>query len=61
MEGSGMRWIMSSAQSMLNLRGIHVSGHWNDFMNYPVQREQNDIYPVKAANDASLVDLKLVG
>jgi hypothetical protein len=61
MEGTGMRWIMSGAQSMLNLRCIHVSGHWNDFMNYPIRREQNDIYPVKAANDASFVDLKLVG
>jgi hypothetical protein len=61
MEGTGMRWIMNGAQSMLNLRCIHVSGHWNDFMNYPIRREQNDIYPVKAANDASFVDLKLVG
>ena len=53
MEGTGMRWIMSGAQSMLNLRCIHVSGHWTEFMNYPIRREQNDIYPVKAANDAS--------
>jgi hypothetical protein len=61
MEGTGMRWIISGAQSMLNLRCIHVSGHWNDFMNYHIRREQNDIYPAKAANDASFVDLKLVG
>ena len=56
-----MRWIISGAQSMLNLRCIHVSGHWSDFMRYHILREQNAIYSVKAANDASFVDLKLVG
>jgi hypothetical protein len=61
MEGTGMRWIMGGAQSMLNLRCIHVSGHWNDFMSYHIKCEQNEIYPVKAANDASFVTLKLVG
>ena len=61
MEGSGMRWVMGGAQSMLNLRCIRVSGHWDDFMIHHIQREQNDIYPVKAANDASFVALKLAG
>lgn len=61
MEGSGMRWVMGGAQSMLNLRCIRVSGHWDNFMNHHIQREKNDLYPVKAANDASLVTLKLVG
>jgi hypothetical protein len=60
MEGTGMRWVMGGAQSMLNLRCIHVSGHWNHFMDYHIQREQNDIYPVKAANDGAFIDLKLV-
>ena len=61
MEGTGMRWVMGGAKSTLNLRCIHVSGHWNHFMEYHIQCEQNDIYPVKAANDASFVALKLVG
>jgi hypothetical protein len=61
MEGTGMRWVMGGAKSMLNLRCIHVSGHWDHFMDYHIQCEQNDIYPVKAANDASFVALKLVG
>ena len=60
MEGTGMRWVMDGAQSMLNLRCIRVSGHWDNFMEYHIQRERNEIYSVKAANDASFIDLKLV-
>lgn len=61
MEGTGMRWIMEGAQSMLNLRCIHISGHWDEYMSYHVECEQNEIYPVKAANDASFISLKLLG
>jgi hypothetical protein len=61
MEGTGMRWVMGGAQSMLNLRCIRVSGHWDKFMEYHIQRERNEIYPAKAANDASLTTLRLVG
>ena len=60
MERTGMRWVMDGAQSMLNLRCINVSGHWDHFMEYHIQREQNAIYPVKAANDASFLNLKLI-
>jgi hypothetical protein len=60
MERTGMRWVMDGAQSMLNLRCINVSGHWDHFMEYHIQREQNAIYPVKAANDASFPELKLI-
>lgn len=61
MEGTGMRWVMGGAKSMLNLRCIHVSGHWNDFISFHIEREKKEIYPVKAANDASFISLKLVG
>lgn len=60
MEGSGMRWIMSGAQSMLNLRCIHISGHWNKFIDYHIESEQEKIYPVKAANDESFVAMRMV-
>jgi len=60
MEGTGMRWVMDGAQSMLNLRCIRVSGHWDNFMEYHIQRERNEIYSAKAANDASFIELKLV-
>ena len=55
-----MRWVMGGAQSMLNVRCIRVSGHWDNFMVHHIQREKNDMYPVKAANDASFGTLKLV-
>ncbi len=61
MEGTGMRWIMTGAQSMLNLRCIHINAQWDHFMDYHIKREQKDIYPVQAANDASFVNLRLVG
>ncbi len=60
MEGSGMRWIMSGAQSMLNLRCIHISGHWNKFIDYHIEHEQKKIYPIKAANDESFVAMRIV-
>jgi len=59
MEGSGMRWVMSGAQSMLNLRCIHISGHWDKFIDYHIGCEQKSIYPVKAANDESFVSMKV--
>ena len=61
MECSGMRWVMGGAQAMLNLRCIRISGHWDDFMDYHIRCERNDIYSAKAANDASFIHLKLVG
>jgi len=61
MEGSGMRWVMSGAQSMLNLRCIHISGYWDEFMDYHIESEQKDIYPTKAANDASFISIRMVG
>lgn len=59
MEGTGMRWVMAGAQSMLNLRCIHISGQWDEFMAYHIEREQNEIYPAKAANDASFILLPI--
>ena len=61
MEGTGMRWIMDGAKSMLNLRCINVSDHWDDYINYHIAREQKEIYQVKAANDASFISIKMVG
>jgi hypothetical protein len=31
MEGSGMRWTISGAQAVLNLRGAYLSDHWKRF------------------------------
>jgi hypothetical protein len=59
MEGSGMRWVIAGAQSMLNLRCIHISGHWNHFIDYHIDCEQKEIYPVKAANDDSFITMRM--
>jgi len=52
MEGTGMRWVMQGAQSMLGLRCIHINGHWDHFMKFHIEQEQKEIYPVRAANDS---------
>ena len=31
LERSGMRWTLSGAQAMLNLRALHQSGQWETF------------------------------
>lgn len=53
MEGTGMRWVMQGAQSMLGLRCIHIHGHWEAFMKFHIEQQQQALYPVRAANDSS--------
>ena len=56
MECSGMRWIMKGAQSMLNIRCIHLNGDWDRFVNFYIKEEQSNLYPIKAANDELFVE-----
>ena len=51
MERSGMRWAIDGAQAMLGLRSIHLSGLWDEFMQFRIQRECQRLYPFSAAND----------
>jgi hypothetical protein len=51
MERSGMRWIMSGARAMLDMRCIYLSGLWEEFMSFRIQRESQRLYPGSAAND----------
>jgi len=37
MEGSGMRWRVSGAQSMLDLRCVYLNEDWTDFHNYRIK------------------------
>ena len=53
MEGTGMRWVMEGAQSMLGLRCIHINGYWDHFMEWHIQQEQQALYPVRAVNDST--------
>jgi hypothetical protein len=54
MERSGMRWVIRGAQAMLGLRSIHMSGLWDEFMQFRIQRECQRLYPFSAANDEVL-------
>ena len=51
MERSGMRWVMSGARAMLDLRCIYLSGLWEEFMTFRIQRESRRLYPGSASND----------
>jgi hypothetical protein len=51
MERSGMRWVMSGARPMLDMRCIHLSGLWEEFTAFRIQRESQRLYSGSAAND----------
>ncbi len=48
MERSGMRWVLDSAQAMLDLRCVVVNEQWDDFLQFRIARETRRLY---AAND----------
>lgn len=45
MEGSGMRWRISGAQSILSLRAIYLNDDWSTFWNHRITAEQAKKYP----------------
>jgi hypothetical protein len=57
MERSGMRWIMSGARAMLQMRCIYLSDLWEEFMTFRIHRESQRLYPRCAANDPVLSPL----
>jgi len=50
MERTGMRWVMSGAEAMLNLRCTVLNGDWEAFMSFHIDKIQQQRY-VAAAND----------
>jgi hypothetical protein len=44
MERTGMRWLPSGAQAMLDLRATYLNGEWNAFWNFHVTREDERLY-----------------
>jgi hypothetical protein len=48
MERTGMRWQVPTAQAMLDLRAVHVSGQWDGFQCYRVKAECHRLYPYQA-------------
>jgi len=49
MEGTGMRWTAEGAQAMLHLRSVSLNGHWDDFIQFHIQAEQERLYSKAAA------------
>jgi hypothetical protein len=52
MERSGMRWVMSGARAMLDVRCIYLSDLWEEFMTCRIQRESRRLCPGSTANDS---------
>lgn len=48
MERSGMRWSMQGAQNMMDARAVKKNGDWEDFMEFIIQKKQQN-YRRKAA------------
>jgi hypothetical protein len=49
MEQTGMRWTVNGAQAMLHLRAVYLNDHWNQFINYHIDTEQDALYRRSAA------------
>lgn len=45
MERAGMHWTIPGAQAMLDVRSIYVSGLWDEYQEYRIQRETEKLYP----------------
>lgn len=45
MERAGMHWTITGAQAMLDVRSIYVSGLWDDYQEYRIERETQRLYP----------------
>ena len=41
---TGLRWLPSGAQAMLDLRATYLNGEWNDFWKFHVEREDQRLY-----------------
>jgi hypothetical protein len=44
MERTGMRWLPSGAQAMLDLRATYLNGEWNPFWTFHVAQEHERLY-----------------
>jgi hypothetical protein len=45
MERAGMHWTIPGAQAMLDVRSIYVSGLWEEYQDYRIERETERRYP----------------
>ena len=45
MERAGMHWTPEGAQALLDLRSVHIGGHWQAYQSYRIEREIERLYP----------------
>ncbi len=45
MERAGMHWVVEGAQAMLDVRSVYISGLWDEYQTYWIDREANRLYP----------------
>ena len=48
MERAGMLWTLDGASALLRLRVVHTNGHWHEYQEYRIEREQQALYGVDA-------------
>jgi len=48
MERAGMLWTLDGASALLRLRVVHTNGHWDDYQEYRIAREQEALYGANA-------------
>jgi hypothetical protein len=54
MERAGMHWTAAGAQAMLDVRSIFVSGQWEEYQQYRIERETERLYPYREAAEPNL-------
>lgn len=47
LERTGMNWVCQGAQAMLDLRCIHLTDHWEQFIEFRTERETQRLYPYR--------------
>lgn len=50
LERTGMQWVLDGAQAMLDLRSLHLSGHWETFQTFRVANENERLYRQTGCN-----------
>jgi hypothetical protein len=47
LERTGMSWVREGARSMLELRCVYLTGEWDAYTAFRVQRETERLYPYR--------------
>ncbi len=48
MDSTGMHWKLDGARAMLWTRALYLNGEWDDFVEFRIQREQQQLYQTAA-------------